>query len=645
MSSNPPSYWERAYGLVSTNLSEMNARADETLAEALAIMDALQNLNFTLGGMPPRYNLDIVPPPDVDLPQKPPLPEIDGLPNYERPEFDDDVANTDVSSILNANPLTGIPFNLILPYQINNPDPPVQGAIGQKPDKPTNLPEINFPEFNPDDYPFPAPPQYMTIGQITLPQLNLASFNAQAPVFAGDLPDLDLQFEPGTYSSDLLDTLIAKINEMLQGSIGLAPSIEQALYDRARAREDITAKKALEDVTSKWASMGYSLPPGAMIRAQRAAVEANQLQVNSLSRDILIKAEDVRIENIRAALSAGIEVEGRLMTLFGQMRQLSFEIVKAKIDARVQTFNLLVSAYQVAKSVFDAQIAQWDAQNKYELAKLELTKAQADIEKSKADINVSLARAYSEEVSAISAKIGVIVQFAQVEASKGQVISALMAAYREELEAWQKEVDASLFDFKRFETEAGVEESKARVNAAYAQAYGETLQAAGAAANVKARAIEVRLEAIRTATAKMTAEADVEGRYIAALAQRVQAQTQAFSASTDMYRADVALFGQEAELEIRRTSDNLRNALAYYEIQVKEYDAQQARLIELTRLQEAAIEGAGRMASQLAAGAMAAINVGANLSGNASSSDSYTIGKSQSVNWNLDGEDGSPPVI
>lgn len=632
-----PTYWQQARDIVDVNLRDMNDRADASLATANGIIQQLASLSsFALNAPPPQFTAGASPPIVTRRPTQPAVPQFASV-TYTPPPWEE--LRVDVDDILGSQLLQELAgdFDLELPFTITPPDDPTIGPGRPAPTPPQNLPTINLPVFNPNDYLFPPAPDYIPIDIPAAPTINLQPFTETPPTFTETPPDTRITFEYEAYESVLLDALKAKVQEMMAGGIGLPESVEQGLYDRAREREDQASAKAVDEAFETFASRGFSMPPGMLAKQVNAAIEDNRLKAQGHNREVLIEAAKWRIENVRVALERGVAIEAALIQQHDSMMRLTFEAAKANSDAAVARFNLLVSAYDVAARVFQLRLTAWEAGLKLEIEKLNAYRAQVEAEQAKAQVNEALARAYTAAVNVVSEKVGVFRALTDAELGKAQIIRALLEAYAEEVRAHTAGEQLRYIDFQRYEAATRVEAAKAQVNEAYARAFAETLQAQTSAVNAKARAIEARSSALGASAQKFQALIQGEASKVSAEAQRIGAQAQVFGAQTGMFSAEAGLYTAELGVESQRIADALRNALAYYEINVRQFDAQQTRLIEAARLQSEAIRAAGQMAAQLAAGAMAAINVGANLSGNASSTDSFSYNLSKSIAY--DGED------
>lgn len=144
-----------------------------------------------------------------------------------------------------------------------------------------------------------------------------------------------------------------------------------------------------------------------------------------------------------------------------------------------------------------------------------------------------------------------------------------------------------------------------------------------------------RTDANQAVISKFTALIEAQKTKIMGQASSIQAEAGAYSADVGRFTAEIQGMTAEKELETRMIEARLRNNLALFEVQIKEYDATVARLIQIANLKVEAMRSAGQIASSIASGAMSAMHVGATLSGSGSlsGSDSLSINK----NYNYEG--------
>ncbi len=629
---NGTNYYDRPYQIVNSEINDMAARADAAIEVANSVISALSSLQVTLNGTPPRFALGQVrpvPERDIEAPDPTLFGSIDSL---QVPAFDD----------------LGIAFDGLdievpefrAPYGLQRPAAPRPVDTAGEPVRP-EIATVTPPVFDVD---MTVPP-LANLDEIVVPSFafpTMPTFNAVAPEYEVVPPSTTLLWNEQPYASEVLNDVKARVVEMLAGGTGLPPAVEAALFARARAREDVLALKQEQETADTFAARGFEAPPGMMVRAVEAVREENRLKASAVNRDILIKATDVEIANLQFAVTQGIALEQVLVNIWNNTAQRAFEAARFRVeadlrlhDALVAAFNARMQAYQTEAQVFDTRVRAALSVLEGRRIELEGLRVRSEVNKQKVDIFNALVEAMRNRIQAYSAR---------VDASKieAEVARTVIEAYRADVQAYAEKLAARKLEFDAYEAATRGEAALAQGNEAAARAFAATVQAQEARANVRIRTIQARIEAIQAAVQKFAALVQAEQGRISAQRDAIQATASAYSAEMGRFSAEIGRDTAGRQLEISRQEANLRNNLAYYEIEVKEYDAQLARMIEVARVQQAALDSAGRSASQLAAGAMAAINVGANLSGSASVSDNFSTSFSSSKTWNYDGEDPPP---
>src|SRR3546814_7873076 len=88
----------------------------------------------------------------------------------------------------------------------------------------------------------------------------IPEFTAIPPLAPIDAPDVTFSYTEDAYTRTI--DVKSVVMDMLAGNTGLPTAVEQALFARARSREDVTAQKAVEEAMEDWSSRGFSLPGG-----------------------------------------------------------------------------------------------------------------------------------------------------------------------------------------------------------------------------------------------------------------------------------------------------------------------------------------------------------------------------------------------
>lgn len=236
-------------------------------------------------------------------------------------------------------------------------------------------------------------PSLKDIALSNLEDISVREFTDEAPQFNVDDPNIveptsdvlrSFSYDEGNYSSGLLSALNQWLLDSVEnGRTGLAEAIEQALWNRAREREEYLVKKEKAEIEQKFVSRGFSQAPGSLLTRLQQAEQEAQTKISSLNRDISIKQAELAQQNTQFAVDKGIVLESRLM----QMHSERYERI---LRAAVSTAEL---SYKLLDALFSMQ-----------RFKLEVYKVKADVYDARVRAFASIVEAYKAEVNAAIAK-------------------------------------------------------------------------------------------------------------------------------------------------------------------------------------------------------------------------------------------------
>jgi hypothetical protein len=562
--------------------------------------------------------------PDADALSPPEVKSFGAVQAFVKPSFDstglvDDLAALEDPPAFNPSITT-----------ISIPNAPGEIDISGMPERPT-ISDVVLPAS--PSLPIPSEPALRDIVIPTFEFPDLPVFDAAAPEFEGsDISSVIAWTEP-TYNSELMDELVAKVRWMLEGGTGIPPAVEAALFDQARAKEDITATKAIDEAFNTWAARGFDMPPGMLAKQVSAASEHNHLQVNALARDILSKSAVWEIENLRFAVQQGLALEQLLVNIFNNMAQRMFEAAKHRVESELSIYNAKVALYNAKQAGYQATATVYEIRIKGELAKLEVFKAEIDGQRAIGEVNEQLVKLYTAKLGAIESQVGIYK--AQMEGAKVQaeIGSNQISAYRADIEAYSSRLTASKVRFDAYEAQIRGESAKIGILEAESRAYAATVQAFESKNNVRTSKIRAQVDAIQAGVSKYTAEIEAERSRITSEVEVIKANTGAYTADVGRYTAEIQAASSEQEMHARAIEARLRNNIALFEVQLKQYDATVSRIIEEARLKNEAAKAAGQVAAQIASGAMSGMHISASLSGSGSLSGSDSLSISHTHNY------------
>ncbi|MGL4233694.1 MAG: hypothetical protein ACRCWJ_20170 [Casimicrobium sp.] len=608
-------YYTRPYELVRGQIDDMSSRADNAIATANETISQLKDIASLPETMPPpapQLEFDVT---DAGSPQAPTILNFGDIDDFDEPAIQQ-IPTTSLSA--DAIPtFTSSVGTITLP-----PRPDAIDTTG-KPDRPV-LSVITVPNAPTLAIPTLDALQPITIPEFTFPEL--PTFDRQAP--ANDLvaPSTLLIWAEPEYLSDNLDAIKARVAVLLSGGTGLPLAVEAALFDRARGREDMLALKARQEAFDSFAARGFTMPPGMLAAQVNAAIEDNQLKVGAINRDILNQAAQWEIENLRFAVQQGIALESTLIAQFQNIAQRAFEAARYRVEAEVNLFNARVALFNAEQNAYQIAASVYKTRLEGALAELDVFKAEIQAQQAIGQLNEQTVRVFIAKNEALRSQIEVYKTSMEGARVQSELNRNEIEAYKADISAYAENIQAQKVEFDAYESEVRAIAAKTGIIDAEARAFAATVQAYESGSNIKVKNLQVQIEAMQAGTSRYAARAQAERDKIAAQASAVQARSSAYSADVGRYSAELQSVTSRQESRWRQTEARLRNNLAYYDIQVKQFDQKLDRSLRETQTNVEAIKAAGQMAAQLAAGAMSAMHVSASMSGSAgvSSSESFS---------------------
>ena len=248
---------------------------------------------------------------------------------------------------------------------------------------------------------------------VNLDKLNLdiAQFNSLLGTIPVN-PSNTFAFTEVPYSSNLLTDLRARLLEWVDGkSTGLLPSVEQAIWDRGRAREVVSSNRKAQEAVRSFAMRGFSKPPGALsLEIQEAAQAAQDVSV-TLSRDVMIKQADLEQTNRRFSFEQAGKMEEAIIAYTSQQAARVLESAKAFQQFLIDIYGHEVTAYGVETQAYAARVG----------AETSVFKAKSDVQIAEANVRVEATRVQLQTwIQQLTLKVEI--------AKAGATISAQLAA-------------------------------------------------------------------------------------------------------------------------------------------------------------------------------------------------------------------------
>lgn len=160
---------------------------------------------------------------------------------------------------------------------------------------------------------------------------------------------------------------------IVDGGTGINADVEQALWQRGRARILADSQRAEMEAEQLWANRRFPMPPGALTN------QLNEIRLDSgrklaeASRDISIKSFDTEIENVRFAVKEVLDLRKKALDAAG-------DYIKTLMQAPDTAMKLATGLTQIRSELARNLVQLYSAQVTALQPRVQLAIADADIQ-------------------------------------------------------------------------------------------------------------------------------------------------------------------------------------------------------------------------------------------------------------------------
>ena len=448
----------------------------------------------------------------------------------------------------------------------------------------------------------PTAPTLMSLDTITFDDFIIPDFEGVAPTLTLATPTVTNYVEGAAYASDLLDDLVDSLSSALtSGSdTGLDAATQQAMWDAASEREFRAQADALADL-DRMGELGYAFPPGVWLDARLKVQTETDYTRTGLSRDIMVKQAELRLENVMKSRDLALTLEGKWIDYTNQVHQRAFDFAKYQTEASVQVYNAQVQAFVAQIEGFKATIAVYDAYIRGVEARVAVLKAHVEFETAKVQINTALVEQYKAQIEAAMSvleiakvQVEIIQTQANVEKTKVDIYGAQVQAFVATVNAYTAEVEGYKANAQAQATIEGVFKTQVDAYSAQVQAAGTKATALVEGYKAQVQSYESKLDGYKAQLSAMVEQARAGSEYNQASAAAYVAEVQATAAYNDvLVKTWQAILNEQMQI-------------AQVEAKVAEANGQLAISQRATSIE--AIKGATQVMGQLGAAALGAIH-------------------------------------
>lgn len=602
----PPAEASSSGGLVSERFSLAISYGSSAWATAWGLLNELGNTEYDIEWevdpwvAVPTGGLDGI---SADRPTTPSVSPIEiDLPSFggtppETPDIDIDIEPappfnvTDPGFNIPGPPDVEFPTFTEAPPPITDPDIPLAPVV--------NLPPV--PALTPIS--IPSPPEY-----------NLPDFEGQLPTMDLTPPEPMFVWNEIEYNSDLLTQVKSKLLlDLVNGGSGLNTATEQAIYDRATARQELENQQMYDEALNFWSSRGWTEPPGALAgRLLETSYKIVRTRTD-LGNDILVQQSKLAQENTHFIIENTLQNEKQLMDYTNQYQQRAYDAAKFVVESALIIYQAKVEAYKAQLETYRVQAQVFEARIRAEIAKAELYRAQIDGIRLSVDAQRLMIEAYTAQVNSILALIDIYK--AQMEGAKiqSEIDRTKIQSFQALVEAYKAQVMATTEHYKAYQAQIAGEVAKAEFYTAQVNGYKARVEAYKAAADIQVARVTAEVELNKGRVEVFKALLDQYTAEVGAAVESAKAQVEIEKLDIIVFQAEVDRYRSEVDALSKLFLGRIEEARAKADVQIKQAELIIREAVAKYSLADASTQAAAKVAAQLAASALSIVSASAAL--------------------------------
>lgn len=552
-----------------------------------------------------------------------------------RPERPDDFTVADVERpampalVDIASPdIPDVPAFNIEPLDIFYPEAPST----LMPMDPGDAPGLATPErVTPPSYVEPTMP---AITDVVMPDkpgsLSTPSFEGVRPVWNLTPPETTFVYNENPYSSTLLEAIKAKIlGDIQAGSTGLSETVREAVYQRARDKVRDEYEANYRKIQAQ--NQGFRLPPGAMVARLDELTAAYIRQLAQLNYEITVKDAELALANSHFMIEKGLALEQILIGAANDLATRAFEAAKTAVTVAVELYNAQVAGFNARLQAYQADAQVYEI--KFKAAALVLEQYKTEMEAARLGVEIQNQKVvlYNAQWEAVKAAVSVYSEQVKAQSVEMEVERLKIEAFKAQVDVFAKKVEARTAMWNLYQAQLSGEGLKVEIYGKQVDAYRGRVDAARSVAEMEKVKAEIGVESNKNRVEIYRANIDMFRAEVDRATEQVKALVQAYGVDVDAYKSDVSAINGQQQAEIELLKAKVAQSGQQAELALKEADLIKSSAVEQFRINIEAIRALIATASQLAASALGAVHVSAQVGNSFSLSDSQTRSQSSSV--------------
>jgi len=466
---------------------------------------------------------------EIDIPTERPTLNVDNA-----PDFDQAIGQVTFDNVSDPGDYTGWTYTPVFTDapEIETIQAPEDWNGNTDVDIPT---ELNLAEI--------VDPSILNINVPHIPELVISDFTATAPDFGSvrDIHSNSFNFTEIQYTSDVLSDTDLLIQQMIAGGVGIPESIWNKIFERAGTQIDHAADQLINEISTDWASRGFSLPQGVEIRLVAEARQDVFDKKAEFARDNAIAYSQEEIKNLQFAVQQGIAFETLRGGWHEQEMQRALEVAKYIVESEIQLLQADIALINAKGQIFQIEAQVYKTLIDGEVAKMEKYKLDIQAQNLKNTVNDSQVKLYSARIQYLNTFIEEYNSKVKAASVEADVIKTQVQVYSEQIKAFVSRIQAESAKIDLYKNTVEAESVKMGAYETAVKVYTAEINAYSAK--------------IGASKAKSEAEIGIEQLKLASYDSSIKGYAAEVGAKADAFKAEASMMGAYVRGSIAQAED------------------------------------------------------------------------------------------
>ena len=330
------------------------------------------------------------------------------------------------------------------------------------------------------------------------------------------------------------------------GGTGLNPAVENAIYERSKAKNSAEALRVRDGMLADAATRGFTMPGGALLSGLQKARQSGADNNADASAAIVQLQAEMEQKNLQFAVTTAANLQQTAINaMIAYMQNLAtineqaVEYAQKVVSALIEVYNAQVRMFEMRVQAYQAQVGYYEAQLHGAMMGVEVYKAQIEAARALVEVDHVAVEVFTARVQALSAQEALYRDQVMAVQAQAELEKLKLELFQSQVQTFQSQVQAQVAQYQGYSAQLEGENTKARVYQTQVTAYGEQVQAFKALAETQMIAVNAAAEQNKAVTMLNETNLGLYRAFVEEQAQLLHAQVAVGETQVQAYEAQV----------------------------------------------------------------------------------------------------------